>query len=936
MTAAPESCDENVLYDLLPAVFRRQDIAQGYPLLALTKVFDHVRARLAAGIADLEQDWFIETCPLDDVPLIGALVGLDIARPVRPEHRALVADTLGFRRRKGIAAALPRLIRGASGWYCLHAPGPATPWAAWPLPDAPGVLAEPAGLLRVWRLPVFTVTGATPASMAAPGYYGFNPLGLVQPLFVAPSTPLDWVAAGPITALPAAITTRMLAQDLARYAAMSPDPATGAPDALLYGSARGLVIRARNGKGVWTALPPGQVRAMSLAGYPPVPPDFPVLMGGPIDLASITPVTSDLTITFGDATASLAIDVPATPTLAYLVTLLQAAIEAAAVTPGKRVSAAAVKALRAGAVGPSLVIVPGAAASEPLSIGPSQAGGANPLRLAGSARQGLAAATLPLTPPLIGLLTGAPPGSVMSFTAPAGQVLDVALPFTLPSPTAAAAAGAFAAALPTCFVCDAGEQVVMVPPSPTGPPPPPAATPPASALGLTPAAAVDPELGLFSWPPSWEAPAALGVDYGLAMSGAIGGIGPRPSPPAPAGAVVLQDGGAPAWLERQLGAWSGSKAACTVLTLQGGATRTIAAQQLSPAAAQSLSILGEQDSQPCVVIDAPVALSLLGPAPSGDPASPNQPGAITIGGLVLAGSIALLGGDLDLTLLDVTLHPGATAAALAAKPPPGEPPAPGTATVTLASCILGPVDLTALSGRLEITDSVLCALPTPASSTEVLALPPAVSARFARLTVIGGGRVTGVLEAVDSLFDGVLGCSDKAQFTNCYVRDLEHPPADIPGPASADAGSSTSASVTRCASCGEVRRVALRSVLLRRLTIAPDQTFCRCDDPRDGEASSCATCSDPACAETCPLRAPGQSWEIVRQPPQFMQPGAYPLPDFARLSQDNAPEILAGAGNHDVLGAYNRFAPTARSAQFEAALRSGLLMGTGLDRRFES
>ena len=104
MTAAPEGPNENALYELLPTVFRQRDIAQGYPLLALTKVFDHIRDRLAADISDLEQDWFIATCPLDYVPLIGALLGVEIAKPVRPEHRALVADTLAFRRRKGTAA----------------------------------------------------------------------------------------------------------------------------------------------------------------------------------------------------------------------------------------------------------------------------------------------------------------------------------------------------------------------------------------------------------------------------------------------------------------------------------------------------------------------------------------------------------------------------------------------------------------------------------------------------------------------------------------------------------------------------------------------------------------------------------------------------------------------------------------------------------------
>ncbi|HEU0084758.1 MAG TPA: hypothetical protein VFQ87_18035, partial [Bradyrhizobium sp.] len=338
MTESTSGPIENVLYELLPAVFRQQDIPQGYPLLALTKVFDHIRHQLAEGIDKLEQDWFIQTCPLDYVPLIGELLGLHIARPVRPEHRALVADTLAFRRRKGIAAALPKLVRDTTGWYSLYSVCARTPGAAWPLPDAH---AEPgkgtAGLLRVWQLPVFAVIGATPASSAAAAhYYHFNPLGMDQPLFNLPGTPLDWVAAPPITALPVRLALTMLAADLARYDALWPDSSTGPASSLLYGPARGLVIRSTVGSSQdWTALRPGSIRAMSLAGYPLVAPDYPVVEGGTIDLASITAVTSALTITFGDATARLTVEVPATPTMPELVTLLQNAIASATITPGK-------------------------------------------------------------------------------------------------------------------------------------------------------------------------------------------------------------------------------------------------------------------------------------------------------------------------------------------------------------------------------------------------------------------------------------------------------------------------------------------------------------------------------------------------------------------------------------------------------------------------
>ena len=43
-----------------------------------------------------------------------------------------------------------------------------------------------------------------------------------QPLFNVPNTPLDWVAAAPVTALPVPLTTAMLAADLARYMRCGP------------------------------------------------------------------------------------------------------------------------------------------------------------------------------------------------------------------------------------------------------------------------------------------------------------------------------------------------------------------------------------------------------------------------------------------------------------------------------------------------------------------------------------------------------------------------------------------------------------------------------------------------------------------------------------------------------------------------------------------
>jgi hypothetical protein len=78
--------------------------------------------------------------------------------------------------------------------------------------------------------------------------------------------------------------------------------------------------------------------------------------------------------------------------------------------------------------------------------------------------------------------------------------------------------------------------------------------------------------------------------------------------------------------------------------------------------------------------------------------------------------------------------------------------------------------------------------------------------------------------------------------------------------------------------------------------------------------------------------------EFTAAPAAFFDGNAYPLPDFARLepSPANPRVIVAGATNHDQLGAYNLAVPTARRAELDVALEDALLEGLTLDVRFES
>src|SRR5690349_16291251 len=107
------------LYELLPAVYRIRDIEQGEPLGALVTVIAEQAAVMEADIARLYENWFIETCDEWVVPYIGDLLavrGLHSLGSNAPfSQRALVANTLSYRRRKGTATVLEQLAHDTTG-----------------------------------------------------------------------------------------------------------------------------------------------------------------------------------------------------------------------------------------------------------------------------------------------------------------------------------------------------------------------------------------------------------------------------------------------------------------------------------------------------------------------------------------------------------------------------------------------------------------------------------------------------------------------------------------------------------------------------------------------------------------------------------------------------------------------------------------------------
>ena len=120
------------LYELLPVVHRMRDADRGYPLRALLRVVGEQVNVVEDDIARLYDNWFIETCEDWVVPYLGDLIGYQTAHEAgdpgdintaqgRARNQILiprrdVADTLGFRRRKGTLALLELLARNAAGW----------------------------------------------------------------------------------------------------------------------------------------------------------------------------------------------------------------------------------------------------------------------------------------------------------------------------------------------------------------------------------------------------------------------------------------------------------------------------------------------------------------------------------------------------------------------------------------------------------------------------------------------------------------------------------------------------------------------------------------------------------------------------------------------------------------------------------------------------
>jgi len=245
------------LYDLLPSVYRVRDAERGEPLRALLGVIEGELRLLEEDIDRLYDNLFIETCDEWVVPYLGDLLGVRGLREVHggsSSQRALVANTLGYRRRKGTAAVLEQLARDITGWparavefFELLA---TTQHVNHVRPDKGGVVSTrgidrlgpvdgpfesaaytadvrhvdncrgryniPNVGLFLWRLQSYFVERTTARAVADPndGRYRFSPLGHDAPLFNRPRTELDIAQVAAEENTPGALRRRPLYDEL--------------------------------------------------------------------------------------------------------------------------------------------------------------------------------------------------------------------------------------------------------------------------------------------------------------------------------------------------------------------------------------------------------------------------------------------------------------------------------------------------------------------------------------------------------------------------------------------------------------------------------------------------------------------------------------------------------------------------------------------------
>ena len=254
------SASAEELYALLPAVYRVRDTEFGEPLKALISVLADQAVVMEKDIAQLYDNWFIETCEEWVVPYIGDLLGVRGLHSIEGTtftQRAAVANTLGYRRRKGTATMLEQLARDITGWNAraveffellgwtqnynhirpnnFRTPDLRRTSDLELLDTAFDRIAHTVDVrhiantrgrhnipnvgLFLWRLQDYPQTRVTACALPGPpaGAFTFNPLGLDAPLFNSPQPETEITHLAEEINVPAALRRRPLYDELENF-----------------------------------------------------------------------------------------------------------------------------------------------------------------------------------------------------------------------------------------------------------------------------------------------------------------------------------------------------------------------------------------------------------------------------------------------------------------------------------------------------------------------------------------------------------------------------------------------------------------------------------------------------------------------------------------------------------------------------------------------
>jgi hypothetical protein len=333
------------LFQLLPRLYRQRDAepSQAGALEALLQVLGQQADLVAADLGQLYDDAFIETCADWVVPYLGDLLGVRLLHPLGPgagRQRALVANILDYRRRKGTLAALEDLAYQVTGWptsaveYFLrlgttqHLAHLRPANVRTPDLRRPGDLelvggpfsrathtAEvrrlPAGRygildigLHAWRLVPQQVVRATARPVTDPpdGRYLVDPVGLAVPLFNAPAPEPSPTHLAGESDLPAPLRRRALFDELEELRAGSTAPPRW------FGDEPVIEVYADTGAGL-VAVPVSGLTAADLSD-----PSSPTTTGWPRPAAPLTVAVDPVLgrLAFRDGVLPTAVEVSAT------------------------------------------------------------------------------------------------------------------------------------------------------------------------------------------------------------------------------------------------------------------------------------------------------------------------------------------------------------------------------------------------------------------------------------------------------------------------------------------------------------------------------------------------------------------------------------------------------------------------------------------------